>query len=88
MKFKITRTSDSRSDKPESIEGGTLVEENFTGIYANGHPYAYTLRYHTIEINTLEELIQLSDTHGELIIKNDLVNDRGPSIEIYDDYRE
>jgi hypothetical protein len=37
--------------------------------------------YWTIEINTLEELIALSEKYGEIILDGD-------SIEIYDDYRE
>lgn len=40
-----------------------------------------------VELNTLEELIDFYNTHGDLIIKSNFASGT-PEIEIYDDYRE
>lgn len=42
----------------------------------------------TIKIDTLEELLELFNTYGELIIKSSFENDNIYEIEIYDDWRE
>jgi len=41
-----------------------------------------------ININSLEELNELSNKYGELVISSSFGNKNIPSIEIYDDYRE
>jgi hypothetical protein len=42
----------------------------------------------TIEINSLEELIELKDKEGKLIVKGTEYKEIPYEIEIYDDYRE
>ncbi len=44
----------------------------------------------TIEVNSIEELIELSRKYGEIIVADHYSNsnDEYPSLEIYDDYRE
>lgn len=42
-----------------------------------------------IEINTIEELMKFQDSvKEELILGTSYIDDKTPSIEIYDDYRE
>lgn len=43
---------------------------------------------YTVEINTIEQLIELNNKYGELIIRKSYIDDETPAIEIYDDYRE
>lgn len=41
-----------------------------------------------IKVNSLEELIDFKNKHGDLILSESFFNDKVNSIEIYDDYRE
>ena len=41
-----------------------------------------------IEINTLENLLDLKEKYGEIIVKNAYENDSINELEIYDDWRE
>ena len=41
-----------------------------------------------IEINSLEELLELQDKYGEIILGTSFENDSIRELEIYDDYRE
>lgn len=41
-----------------------------------------------IEINTLEELLELKNKYGDLIINTSYIDRKTHSIEIYDNYRE
>lgn len=41
----------------------------------------------TIEVNTLEELINFTNKYGSVVLRKDY-NDEGFCIELYDDYRE
>jgi hypothetical protein len=77
MKFTITRTSylDNFDEYKEVLKKYNFVNES-TKYEKSG----------TIEINTLEDLIKLSDeTNQNLIIGGD---EEERYIEIYDDYRE
>ena len=48
----------------------------------------YPRTYYTININSLEELIEFQKKYGEIIITSNMWNKRYKEIEIYDDYRE
>ena len=65
------------------VEGKEHLEK--LGFKFNSEKYKerYTIidSYPEIELNTLDDLLNLYDNYGELII-------RGNIIEIYDDYRE
>jgi len=50
--------------------------------------YITTETIYTIEINSLEELMNLQDKYGELIITKSNYKEFECEIEIYDDYRE
>jgi hypothetical protein len=81
MKFKLSTIGDCYTD-PDKIEKlekigftfkpSTFAMFNTKTFHIEGSP--------EIEINTLEELIEFSNTFGELIVSDG-------SIEIYDDYR-
>lgn len=79
MKFIITRTSTKYENEkpiPEAIEY-TKIQDEFDEqiIYA-------------IEINSIEELLELQEKYGELIILNSSFVDGMKEIEIYDIQRE
>lgn len=76
MKFIITKTSDSFRPSKEPVKGCTK-EYDEHGDW-----------YYTKEINSLEELLEISDIAGEIIVtKKDIMHEK-PKIEIYDAYRE
>lgn len=76
MKFIIYKTSDSYNPEKEPVEGCNKEYQN------NGD------WYYTKEIAFLEELLELSDINGEIVItRNDFMYGK-PRIEIYDAYRE
>lgn len=58
-----------------------------TSEYSGGSPCIEAVKIaeeeYEVEINTLEQLLDFSKRHGDLVFKGD-----PPSIEIYDDYRE
>jgi hypothetical protein len=65
----------SQADRRKELEeiGFTFKPSDYKDFTIEGSP--------TIEINSLEELIQFADKFGEIIVGNG-------SIEIYNDYRE
>lgn len=82
MKFIITRTS-SWNDSPPCEE----VKREIVNNGRSGEDY----REHnvwTIEINTLEELINFTNKYGRIVIEEYWLNNRYKEIEIYDYYRE
>lgn len=78
MKFIIYRTSNSYLNANSPCEEAVLVEHKL--VYKNNDHEQYKNIYE-IEINSLEDLINLSKKYGEIIIN-------GNTLEIYDDYRE
>jgi hypothetical protein len=77
MKFKISTTGSFYSNKDdisrlEKIGFSFNDIQSEHGFYIKGKPI--------IEINTIEELLNFTAIHGEVIISDD-------SIEIFDDYR-
>lgn len=79
MKFEIYRTSDCCREK-QPCEGAKQVR-----IGSAVHDAVYE-----IEIDTLEDLLELVEREGEVIIGNSDKDKTGYEfeIEIYDDYRE
>lgn len=76
MKFIIAKTSDSFRPSEEPIEG-CKKEYDKHGDW-----------YYTKEINSIKELLDISDIAGEIIVtKKDIMYEL-PKIEIYDAYRE
>lgn len=77
MKFKIKTTgyfySNEEDRKRLEQIGFTFEKSDYKDFKIKGEP--------EIEINTLEELIQFGNNHGEIIVSDG-------HIEIYDDYRE
>ena len=77
MKFKIETTGyfyPNLEDRNRLEQIGFAFEKsNYKDFKITGKP--------EIEINTLEELIQFGNKHGEIIVSDG-------NIEIYDDYRE
>lgn len=76
MKFIICKTSDSFRPEEEPIRGCT---KEYT---ENGD------WYYTKEINSIEELIDLCNIAGEIVMCNNDFFYGKPKIEIYDAYRE
>lgn len=80
MKFKVERTSMKNMVlKPckEAYEGNIL----WIGI----NEY---LKCWYIDINSLEELLKFEEKYGEIIITTSIFDNKTPTIEIYDYYRE
>lgn len=76
MRFIITKTSDSFRPSEEPVKGCTKEYDE----HGNW--------YYTKEINSLEELLEISDIAGEIIVtKKDIMYEL-PKIEIYDSYIE
>lgn len=76
MKFNLSTTGYFYNNKEEidSLkELGFSFEQHKQEYAISGNP--------TIEINTLEELVEFSKKHGHIILD-------GNNIEIYDNYRE
>jgi len=83
MKFIIGRVSMWNAEKP--CEGAVMEDRKLTRI--NSKPKI--VKRWVIEINTLEELLVLSDKMGyPLIIDKDFIDGEPRRIEIYDDYME
>lgn len=79
MKFKVNRTSSYIEKNPPC--DGAILEKVIKESY-------YKKYIWSIEVNTLEELIQLANkTDCPIIVFKCEENDE-PEIEIYDDYRE
>ena len=81
MEFFIDRTS-TINKKP--IEGAYIKELEL--VDQKGNPF--TLERWCVEINSLEELIEISKHEGEVIINTRGDSPFSPYLEIYDDYRE
>lgn len=47
-----------------------------------------TIDVWSVEFNTLDELVEFCDKHGDIVIENCRWNKAYKEIEIYDDYRE
>lgn len=76
MKFIICKTSESYNPEIMPIEG-CKKEYDENGDW-----------YYTKEINSIEELLELSDIAGEVVVtRKDFMYSK-PKIEIYDTYRE
>ena len=102
MTFKVSRTSDcgfNKNDPPCKNAVATVEEYEFRRCIfdKNGKQIwqstPCTRDIWTIEINTLEELMELKkEVDEEADYKNGLIiftsKDKMPEIEIYDDYRE
>lgn len=86
MKFKLTQTkrlfTDYEEDEMNKLKNLGFVFKEYKGIDSLEY-YKYIVSQNDIfiEINTLEELLELSEEFGELIITKE-------EIEIYNDYRE
>lgn len=79
MKFTIWKTSD---DDIKPCEQAVLVHEG-------RNEFGWLKRTYEIEINSLEELIKLAEESEKKCVIVFAADERkGPSIEIYDDYRE
>lgn len=79
MKFAIRRASSSEGKPvPEA------VPETVDLISMSGHKYG-TTEIHTIEVNTLEDLIKLVDREGAIIVSR---LEGRYDLHIYDDYVE
>lgn len=75
MKFIIYRTSDRYKPyhSPTKKTKKVKIENSF---------------YYEIEINTMDDLMTLTENVGEIIIHNKNIFYEVPAIEIYDTYRE
>lgn len=82
MKFTIHRTSTWGGNEPPCEEAVMVKTENQRLNCAG----KYSIHYE-IEINTLEELTELSKKYGQLILSENAHNNNF-FIEIYDDDRE
>ena len=79
MKFQIERTSSWWSEDGKApCEGAVLMKEG-TSI---------TDPVYTIDIESVEDLVELMKREGEIIIKKSYEDVGLPVIEIYDTYRE
>lgn len=79
MKFRIKKTSD---DYVKPCEQATLAWEG-------KNEFGWRERKWEIEINSLEELMKLTEESEDKAIVIFAANEQsGPMIEIYDDYRE
>lgn len=76
MKFIICKTSESYNPEIMPIEG-CKKEYDENGDW-----------YYTKEINSIEELLELSDIAGEVVVTRRSFIYGKPKIEIYDTYRE
>ena len=81
MEFFIDRTS-TINKKP--IEGAYI--KKLERVDQKGNPF--TIERWCVEINSLEELIELSKHEGAVIINTRGDSPFSPYLEIYDDYRE
>jgi hypothetical protein len=87
MKFIIDNTSNMLVDIP-GAQRETILFKPFvaSAIHGSG-PVPRTVR--TIEVDSLEQLIELSNTCGEIIIGHSSMSvPPMPTIEIYDTHRE
>lgn len=79
MTFQIWKTSD---DFIKPCEQASLAWEE-------KNEYGWKKRIWTIEINSIEELMKLTEgTDEKRVVVHAADGKYGPSIEIYDDYRE
>ena len=81
MEFFIDRTS-TINKKP--IEGSYI--KKLEDVDQKGNPF--TIERWCVEINSLEELVELSNQEGEVIINTRGDSPFSPYLEIYDYYRE
>lgn len=81
MEFFIDRTS-TINKKP--IEGAYI--KKLERVDRKGNPF--TIERWCVEVNSLEELIEISNQEGEVIINTRGDSPFSPYLEIYDYYRE
>lgn len=85
MKFIVHSTSGGWKEKPcEEAVRDSIITEYQVGKEIIRNPKDVW----SIEINTLEELIDFFERNGDIIIKDCFWNRSLREIEIYDDYRE
>lgn len=78
--FKVSRTSDWCGSRPP-VPAAILIGQN-------PNP-SFPQQFWMIEVNSLEELLSLVDSHGELIISPAYPeDDQDYRLEVYDGYRE
>ena len=97
MKIKLKVTSNNYNKYKDFLSKYQYEEEItysdwFESDWLHKEKYRLTYINATIEINSLEELFEMTkdlptNTH-EIIINNDINNEDSPYIEIYDDWRE
>lgn len=81
MQFIITKTSGDR----ECPHPNAKLDEKLTAIQDRN----YGARIYTIEIDTIQDLIDLAVSHHIIVKRRTIIVDVDmPEIEIYDDYRE
>ena len=85
MKFKISRSSTSNGWYGDPKYGGTYIDNSTVEHHITTD--GTEILVHTIEINTLEELLKLVDKYGQIIVGNQS-QWYDYTLEIYDDYRE
>jgi hypothetical protein len=83
MKFVVTRTSDWNDNKVPCAKAKREIITN----NKSGEDYRERNVW-TIELNTLEELINFTNKYGRIVIEEYWLNDKFKEIEIYDGYRE
>lgn len=76
MKFIIYKTSDSFRPAEMPVEGCNKE-------YAENGDW-----YYTKEVNSLEELLEICNIDGEIVVSNKDFFYKKPKIEIYNTYRE
>lgn len=86
MKFKLRMTTDSFGKYSEgynqALELGFTFERKEHMLPSQRNTYYLELQGEpTVEINTIEELVDFTEKYGEIIVYKD-------TIEIYNDYRE
>lgn len=85
MKFIVSRTSAWSDEKPcDEAMRDTAVTE-----YKVGQEMVREMKdIWSIELNTLDELMEFFNKHGTIVITDWWDNQAYKEIEIYDDYRE
>jgi len=85
MEFRIGRTSHNGNQAPceEAYEREVVEEDSIFGAWRMSTKQIVVRWF--IDINTPEELVALEKKYGEIIISS---CNAGPTLEIYDDYRE
>lgn len=86
MIFEVSRTSYSSREKPCSE--AKHHQKEITHTHSGREICKGTFDYWTIEINSLEELIEFVEKHGQIVLQKDIFLNNTFEIEIYDTWRE